>query len=81
MVTWPNPCATQAIRLFAIAVATQAAEPGAPGPGNPDLDMDLLMPTSKGCAFSCPTGAGEAAASNRASSDFDRENLERLKLV
>jgi hypothetical protein len=55
-------CATLAISVFAVAAATQAAEPVAPGPGDSDLEWIYSCPTSKGCAFSCPTGAGGVAA-------------------
>jgi hypothetical protein len=51
-----------AISVFGVAAITQAAEPVAPGPADADLEWIYSCPSSKGCAFSCPTGAGGATA-------------------
>jgi hypothetical protein len=51
--------ATLAMRAFAVAAATQAAEPVAPGPGDPDTEWIYSCASSR-CGFSCPTGAGGA---------------------
>jgi hypothetical protein len=59
----PRWCfATLAISVFAVAAATQSAEPVPPGPEDSDLEWIYSCRTSKGCAFSCPTGTGGAAA-------------------
>ena len=52
--------ATLASSVFGLAAGTQAAEPVTPGPADADLDWIYSCPSSKGCAFICPTGAGGA---------------------
>jgi len=65
--------ATLAISAFAVAAATQAAEPVAPGPGDPDTEWIYSCASSR-CGFSCPTGAGGAtAATGQATSATRRE--------
>ena len=54
--------ATLPISLVGLAAGTQAAEPVAPGPVDADLEWIYSCPSSQGCAFSCPTGAGGALA-------------------
>ena len=54
--------ATLASSVFGLAAGTQAAEPVAPGPVDADLEWIYSCPSSQGCAFSCPTGAGGALA-------------------
>ena len=49
-----------AISLLGLAAGAQTAEPVAPGPTDADIDWIYSCPSSKGCAFSCPTGAGGA---------------------
>ena len=51
-----------AINVLALAPATQAADPVASGPGDQELEWIYSCPTSKGCAFTCPTGAAAATA-------------------
>ena len=53
---------TLAISSFGLAAGTQAAEPAMPGPADADLEWVYSCPSSKGCAFSCPTGAGGVLA-------------------
>jgi hypothetical protein len=55
-------CATLAISAFGVAAGSQAAEPMTAGPADGDLEWIYSCPSSKGCAFSCPTGAGGATA-------------------
>jgi hypothetical protein len=50
--------ATLASMVFGVATVARAAEPVTPGPMNADLDWIYSCPNGKGCAFSCPTGAG-----------------------
>jgi hypothetical protein len=54
--------ATLAIGFFGFAAGTQAAEPVMPGQADADLEWIYSCPSSKGCAFVCPTGAGGALA-------------------
>jgi hypothetical protein len=54
--------ATLAISVSGGAAVLQAAEPATPGPAEADLEWIYSCPSSKGCAFSCPTGAGGATA-------------------
>ena len=58
--------ATLAISVLGVATDTQAAEPVAPEPADADLVWIYSCPSSKGCAFSCPTGAGGATAATGA---------------
>jgi hypothetical protein len=51
-----------AISVFGVSAITQATEPVTPGPADSDLEWIYSCPSSKGCAFSCPTGAGGATA-------------------
>jgi hypothetical protein len=65
--------ATLAISAFAVAAATQAAEPVSPGPGDPDIEWIYSCASSR-CGFSCPTGAGGAtAATGQATTATRRE--------
>ena len=54
--------ATLALSVFGVTGGTQAAEPVTPGPEDADLEWVYSCPSSKGCAFSCPTGAVGATA-------------------
>jgi len=60
--------ATLAMSVLGFAAAscpeTQAAEPATSGGRNPDASYEWIYscPSSKGCAFSCPTGAVGATA-------------------
>ena len=53
--------ATLAISSFGLAAGTQAAEPAMPGPADADLEWVYSCPSSKACAFICPTGGGGGA--------------------
>jgi hypothetical protein len=57
--------ATLAISVFGGAAVTEAAEPVTPGSADADLEWIYSCPSSKGCAFSCPTGAGGGTSATR----------------
>jgi hypothetical protein len=51
-----------AISVLCVATITQATEPVAPGSADADLEWIYSCPSSRGCAFNCPTGVGGATA-------------------
>jgi len=54
-----------AISVLGVASVTRATEPVAPGSADADLEWIYSCPSSKGCAFNCPTGVGGATAATR----------------
>lgn len=56
--------ATLAISVIGAATGTLAAQPAGPEPVDADLEWIYSCPSSKGCAFSCPTGAGGSLESS-----------------